>query len=50
MKIDQKGYIQDLIESKRMSLCHLTVLHMKVGSFLTFDQFGDYLPIDLIAY
>ena len=50
MKIDQKGYMRDLLESEGMSLCHPTVLSMKAGSFFTLDQAGDHLPTDLIAY
>ena len=45
-----EGYIQDLLESEKMSLCHLIVLPMKAGSSLTLDQAGDHLLIDLIAY
>ena len=50
MKIDQKNYIQDLLESKKMSLCYLTVLSMKASLFFTLDQAGNHLLIDLIAY
>ena len=50
MKIDQKGYIQDLLESEGISSCHPIVLPMKAVSSLTFDQAGNHLPTDLIAY
>ena len=50
MKINQKGYIRDLLKSEGMSLCYLTVLPMKAGSSLTLDQAGDQLPTDLITY
>lgn len=36
-KIDQKGYIQDLLESKKMTLCHLIILLVKAGSILILD-------------
>ena len=50
MKIDQKSYIQNLLESERMSLYYSTIFPMKVGSSLTLDQAGDHLPTDLIVY
>lgn len=50
LKIDQKGYIRDLLESEGMSSCHPTVLPMKAGSSLTLDQAGDHIQTDLVAY
>lgn len=50
LKIDQKGYIQDLLDSEGMSLCHLTVLPMKASSTLALDQAGDHLQANLVAY
>ena len=50
MKIDQKGYIQDFLESEGMSLYHPTIFLMKAGSSFTLDQVGDHLLTDLIAY
>lgn len=37
LKIDQKGYIQDLLESERMTLCHPTILPVKAGSSFFLD-------------
>lgn len=42
LKIDQKVYIQDLLESKRMTLCHLTVLPVKASLALFVDQTDDH--------
>ena len=42
LKIDQKKYIRDLLESKGMTSCHPTVLLVKTGSSLFLDQAGDY--------
>ena len=50
IKIDQKRYIQDFLESEGMSSYHPTVFSMKTGSFLTLDQAGDHLLTDLIVY
>ena len=50
LKIDQKGYIQDLLESKGMTSCHPTVLPVKAGSNLFLDQAGNHQQADLIAY
>lgn len=50
LKIDQKGYIRDLLEAEGMSSCHPTVLPMKAGSALSLDQAGDHLQADLTIY
>lgn len=50
LKIDQKAYIRDLLESEGMSSCHPTVLPMKAGSSLILDQAGDHFQTDLIVY
>ena len=50
IKIDQKGYIQDLQEFEGMSLCHPTIFPIKAGSSFTLNQARDHLPTDLIAY
>ena len=42
LQINQKGYIWNLLEAKKMSLCHPTVLPMKVGSMISFNQAGDH--------
>ena len=42
LKIDQKRYIQDLLESKGMTSYHSTVLPVKAGSTLFLDQAGDH--------
>lgn len=31
LKIDEKRYIRDFLESKKMASCHLTVLSVKAG-------------------
>ena len=49
-KIDQKGYIRNLLEAEGMSSCHPTVLPMKAGSALFLDQAGDHIQADLIIY
>lgn len=50
LKIDQKAYIQDLLESEGMTSCHPIVLLIKAGSALFLDQAGDHQQTDLIAY
>ena len=42
LRIDQKGYIQDLLESEGMTSCHPTVFPVKAGSTLLQDQAGDH--------
>ena len=42
LKIDQKRYIQDLLESEEMTSCHRSILLVKAGSTLFLDQAGDY--------
>ena len=36
-KIDQKGYIQDLLESEGMTSCHPTVFPVKANSSIFLD-------------
>ena len=50
LKIDQKGYIRDLLEFEEMTSCHHTVLPVKAGSTFFLDQAGNYQQADLIAY
>lgn len=38
LKIDQKKYIQDLLESEGMSSCHPIVFLIKVGSLLIYKK------------
>ena len=42
LKIDQKEYIQDFLESKEMTSCHPTILLVKAGSTLFLNQVGDH--------
>ena len=50
LKIDQKGYIRDLLESEGMISNHATVLPVKVGSTLVLNQVEDHQQVDLTAY
>ena len=50
LKIDQKRYIQDLLESEGMTLCHLTILPVKTGSTFLLDQIGDHQQADVTMY
>ena len=50
LKIDQKEYIRHLLESKTITLYHLTVLPVKAGSTLFLDQVGDHEQADLTKY
>ena len=50
LKIDQKGYIQDLLESEGMISCHPTVFPVKAGSTFFLDHAGNYQQADLITY
>lgn len=50
LKIDQNGYIRDLLESEGMTSCHPPVLPVKAGSFFFMDQVEDYFQADLAAY
>ena len=50
LKIDQKTYIQDLFEVKKMSLYHLMVFSMKAGSSISLNQANDYIPANLVTY
>lgn len=43
LKIDQKGYIRNLLEAERMSLCHPTVLPIKASLVLFLDQARDHI-------
>ena len=49
-KIDQNKYIQDLLESKEMTLCHPTIFLIKADSTFFLDQIEDHQQTDLIAY
>lgn len=49
LKIEQKGYIQDLLKAEEMSLCHPTVFLIKAGSTFTLDQVGDFFLMDIIV-
>lgn len=42
LRIDQKGYIQDLLEFKGMTSCHPTILPVKVGSTLFLNQVNNH--------
>lgn len=50
LKIDQKGYIRDLLESEGMTSCHPTALPVKADSFFFMDQVGDHFQADLAVY
>lgn len=45
-----KSYICDLLEAKKMSLCHPSIFPMKTGSTLLLDQAKDYIQANLIIY
>ena len=42
LKIDQKGYIQDLLKAERMTSCHPNILPVKAGSTFFLDQAGNH--------
>ena len=50
LKIDQKGYIQDLFESKEMTSCYPTVLLVKACFSFFLDQSKDLKKADMIVY
>ena len=50
LRIDQKGYIRDLLESEGMTSCHPTILPVKADSTLLLDQAGDHQQADLTMY
>lgn len=50
LKIDQKIYIRDLLEAKKMTSCHITFLLITTGSFIFIDQAGNDGPADLAVY
>ena len=50
LKIDQKEYIRDFLESEGITSCHPTVFPVKAGSSLFLDQREDYQQADLAAY
>ena len=50
LKINQKGYIRDLLEFERMTSCYATVLPVKASSILILDQVEDHQQVDLTAY
>lgn len=37
LKIDQKRYIQDLLEAEKITLCHTTILLIKFRFFICID-------------
>ena len=50
LKINEKGYIRDFLESKGMSSCHPTIVPVKAGLTLTFNQVDNHTPADMVAY
>lgn len=50
LKIDQKAYIRDLLESEGITSCHPTVLPIKAGSSISMDQASDDARKDLVLY
>lgn len=50
LKINQKAYIQDLLESEEMTSYHSTVLPIKAAFTIMIDQVGDDAIVDLISY
>lgn len=50
LKINQKAYIKDLLESEGMSSCHPTVLPMNASSTIPMNQAGDDVRVDLTSY
>ena len=50
LKINQKRYIRDLLESEGMTLYHPTILPVKAGSTLFLDQVGDHQQANLTEY
>lgn len=50
LKIDQKEYIQDLLEAEGMTLCHVTILFMKTGLFISMNQVDNYNSANLEVY
>ena len=50
LKIDQKGYIRNLLEFEGMISCHSIVLPVKAGSTLVLNQVEDHPQLDLIVY
>lgn len=50
LKISQKAYIRHFLESEKMIFCHPTILPVKAGLALFFDQMDDHQQANLIAY
>lgn len=50
MKIDDKTYIQNLLEAKRMSFCHSIVLSIKTGLSFILNQAKNLFKTDMILY
>ena len=50
LKINQKSYIYNLLEAKKMSSCHPIVFPIKVGFTLLLNQARDYDQSNLIIY
>ena len=50
LKFNQKKYVQDLLESKRMTLYNPIVFWVKVCSWLFLNQTRNYQQVDLTVY
>ena len=50
LKIDQKGYIRDLLESEEITLYYPTVFLIKASSTFLLDQTGDHEQANLTKY
>ena len=50
LKIYQKVYVQDLLESIEISLCHAIVFSIKADLLLILNQAEDQFQKDLIVY
>lgn len=50
LKIDQKGYIQDVFKFKAMISCYSTILLVKACFTLFLDLLGDFEKANIIAY
>ena len=50
LQIDQKAYIQTILEEEGMTNCQLILISIKSGFFITLDEPGDEEKIDMQAY
>lgn len=50
LKIDQKTYIQDLLKTKNMSSCYLTIFLIKTVSTIPINQISNNIVIDLTLF